>query len=149
MANTLSTINSQLDKSATKSEFPDFFPQAQLDFAARLKWSVTPVYKNANHEPVARIEGPLNIMASAGQKLRLNGYVSDPDGNSVSIKWWQFQVGSYPNKVEISDPASAQTHILIPGDAKGGQTIHIILEATDNGTPSLTRYQRVIITIKE
>ena len=33
-------------------------------------------------------------------------------------------------------------------DAQAGQTIHVILEATDNGTPSLTRYQRVIVTIQ-
>ena len=148
MANKLGTLNSQPDKSTKESAYPDFFPKAQRDFAARLKWSVTPAYKNANHEPVAKIEGPLNIMASAGQKIRINGEVSDPDGNSVSVKWWQFHVGSYPNKVEISNPDKAQTEVLIPNDAIGGQTIHLILEATDNGTPSLTRYQRMIITIK-
>jgi len=148
MANKLGTLNSQPDKSTKESAYPDFFPKAQRDFAVRLKWSVTPAYKNANHEPVAKIEGPLNIMASAGQKIRINGEVSDPDGNSVSVKWWQFHVGSYPNKVEISNPDKAQTEVLIPNDAIGGQTIHLILEATDNGTPSLTRYQRMIITIK-
>jgi hypothetical protein len=29
-----------------------------------------------------------------------------------------------------------------------GETIHIICEVTDQGTPELTRYQRVIITIE-
>jgi len=134
--------------SAKDFDYPNFFPHAQRDFAARLKWSVTSQYKNANHEPVVRIEGPLKILVSAGEKIRLNGVVSDPDGNKVSIKWWQFQVGSYPNKVVISNPTSVQTEILIPKDAEGGQTIHLILEATDNGTPSLTRYQRIIITVK-
>lgn len=148
MVNALSTANSQLNQSTKEQAYPDFFPAAQNDFAARLKWSVTPLYENANHEPVVTIEGPLNILASAGQKIRLNGAVTDPDGDAVSIKWWQFRVGSYPNNVEISNPASLQTQILIPKDAKGGQTIHIILEATDKGTPSFTRYQRVIITVK-
>ena len=133
---------------ANELEYPDFFPQAQRDFAARLKWSVTTNYKNANHEPVAIIEGPLNILASAGDKIRINGAVSDPDGNAVSIKWWQFQVGSYPNKVIISNPNSAQTEVIIPNDATGGQTIHLIFEATDNGTPSLTKYQRIMIIVK-
>jgi hypothetical protein len=149
MANRLSTLNSQLNKSAKEMASPDFFPAAQNDFAARLKWSVTAEYKNANHEPVVKIEGPLSILASAGQKIRLNGVVSDPDGDAISVKWWQFRVGTYPNEVVISNPSSTQTEIIIPRDAIGGQTIHIILEATDNGTPSLTRYQRVIITVKD
>ena len=148
MATALSTLNNQVNKSAKELTYPDFFPQAQRDFAARLKWSVTAKYSNANHEPVVKIEGPLNVLASAGEKIRLNGAASDPDGNAVSIKWWQFQSGSYPNKVVISNPDSAQAEVLIPKDAVGGQTIHLILEATDNGTPSLTKYQRVIITVK-
>ncbi|GAB3796677.1 DUF1593 domain-containing protein [Spirosoma humi] len=148
MATTLSTLNNQLAKSATELAYPNFFPQAQRDFAARLKWSVTPKYANANHEPVVNVEGPLTIMASAGEKIRLHGAVSDPDGNAVSTNWWQLRVGSYPNNVSISNPASVQADVLIPSDATGGQTIHLILEATDNGTPSLTRYQRVIITVR-
>lgn len=148
IASALSTANNQSKKNATGLSYPDFFPAAQQDFAARLKWSVTPKYTNANHEPIVTIEGPLHIMASAGEKIRLNGVVTDPDGNALFIKWWQFSVGSYPNEVVISNPIAAQTQVLIPKDAVGGQTIHLILEATDNGTPALTRYQRVIVTIR-
>ncbi|QNF31410.1 DUF1593 domain-containing protein (plasmid) [Adhaeribacter swui] len=149
LATTLSTLNSQLNRSAKELAYPNFFPLAQRDFAARLKWSVTPKYTNANHEPVVKIEGPLQVVASAGDKIRLNGAVSDPDGDAVSINWWQFQVGSYPDKVDISNPNQAQVEVLIPKDAKGGQTIHLVLEATDQGAPALTKYQRVIITIKD
>ena len=149
MATSLSTLTNQLNKSASELAYPDFFPQAQRDFAARLKWSVTTQYPNANHEPVVKIEGSLTVLASAGEKIRLHGAVSDPDGNAVSIQWWQFQVGSYPNKVVISNPNSAQAEVLIPNDAAAGQTIHLILEAADHGTPSLTRYQRMIITVRE
>jgi hypothetical protein len=146
MANALSTLN-QAHKNAAET-YPDFFPQAQRDFAARLAWSVTGKYASANHEPLVKIIGPMHIMASAGEKIRLNGLVSDPDGNTVSTKWWQFQVGTYPGKVGIRSPESLQTEIQIPKDAIGGQAIHIIFEATDQGTPALTRYQRVIITIR-
>lgn len=52
-------------------------------------------------------------------------------------------------QVTITNPASAQTQVLVPGDAAPGQMIHLLLEATDNGTPALTSYQRVIITVKE
>ncbi len=146
MASALSSANSQSGKTA--NAYPDFFPAAQRDFAARLKWSVTPKYADANHEPIVKIEGPLSVLASAGETIRLTGIVSDPDGNAVSVKWWQFSVGTYPNKVDIVTTTSLQTKVAIPKDAVSGQTIHLILEATDNGTPALTSYQRIIIIVK-
>jgi hypothetical protein len=33
----------------------------------------------------------------------------------------------------------------MPADA-AGKTIHVILEATDDGDPPLTRYRRIIVT---
>jgi hypothetical protein len=146
MVSALTSMTERLNK--ISSTYPDFFPAAQNDFAARLKWSVTPKYKDANHAPEVTVEGPLNVLASPGETIRLNGDVSDPDGNDVSIKWWQFNVGTYSGKVDISNANTSRPKILIPKDAVRGQTIHIIFEATDNGSPSLTRYQRVIITIK-
>lgn len=128
--------------------YPDFFPPAQRDFAARLKWSVTHEYSGANHAPVVKIEGPLNVLASPGETIKLNGAVSDPDGNKTDIKWWQFQVGTYPRKISISNDNNARLKLLIPKDAATGQTIHIVLEVNDNGSPALTAYQRVIITVK-
>jgi hypothetical protein len=140
-----SALNSM---SKTAEAYPDFFPAAQHDFAARLKWSVTPKYADANHEPVVKIEGPLNVLASPGETIRLNGNVSDPDGDKVSINWWQFNVGSYPGKVAIANADSLQTRVTVPKNAVAGQTIHLILEARDNGTPVLTSYQRVIVTVR-
>ena len=131
----------------TGPPFPNFWPAAQLDFAARLKWSVTSRYEDANHEPKVRIEGPLKITAQAGKKVKLTGIVSDPDGNAVSVKWWQFKVGSYPGDVAITNPTAVSTEVVVPPDAAPGQTIHLILEATDNGSLPLTRYQRVIIEV--
>jgi hypothetical protein len=149
IATALSTANNQTNQSATELAYPNFFPQAQHDFAARLKWSVTPKYADANHEPIVKIEGPLQVLASAREKIRLNGVVSDPDGDAVSVKWWLFGVGTYLNQVTISNPTSLQTQVQIPNDAMPGQTIHLILEATDNGKPALTRYQRVVIKIRD
>jgi hypothetical protein len=129
------------------SSFPDFFPAAENDLAARFQWSVTPNFKDANHEPKVSIDGPLDIKAKPGEKVKLSGVVSDPDGDQVSVKWWQFRVGSYPKEVAISQPNALKTAFTVPADAKPGQKIHLILEATDNGTPALTRYQRVVVSI--
>jgi len=146
MVSTLSSLTERLNKMS--SAYPDFFPAAQQDFAARLKWSVTPRYSDANHPPVVTIEGPLDVLASPGETIKLSGNVSDPDGDKVSIKWWQFQVGTYSNKIDISNANSVSAKVIIPKDAVAGQTIHLILEATDNGRPALSSYQRVIITVR-
>jgi hypothetical protein len=148
MAAVLSTINSQQNKQEGTIVFPDFFPQAQQDFAARLLWSVTPRFANANHAPVISIQGPLQVLAAAGETIRLNAVLTDADGNAVSINWWQMPAGSYTGKVNIISPASTVVKIQVPADAAAGQTIHIIAEAVDNGTPTLASYQRVIITVK-
>jgi len=75
--------------------------------------------------------------------------VSDPDGNTVSARWWQWkEAGTYPGQVALANSTAPATSVEVPPDGKSGQTIHLILEATDNGTPALTRYQRVVITVR-
>jgi hypothetical protein len=127
---------------------PNFTPAAQNDFANRLRWSVTPTYAAANHEPRVSIRGTSRVAAHAGETVRLEGIVSDPDGNAVAVRWWQWkEVGTYPGKVTLSSPTSLGTSMQVPADATAGQTIHLILEATDNGTPALTRYRRVVVSV--
>ncbi|MET3499761.1 hypothetical protein ABIC45_001352 [Mucilaginibacter rubeus] len=50
--------------------------------------------------------------------------------------------------MSILNPEARQTQIRVPKDAVSGQTIHIVFQATDNGTLSLTSYQRVIIAVR-
>lgn len=145
MANALSTRNSNAEQAEVP--FPDLFPHAQHSFAARLKWAVTPAFKDANHEPKVQLLGPQKIIAAAKQKVKLYGLASDPDGHGVTVKWWQMPAGTYPGKVNILNANSLQAELEIPEAVKGGQTIHLILEATDNGVPALTSYQRVVVEI--
>lgn len=132
----------------TGPPFPNFWPAAQIDFATRMQWSVTPKYEDANHEPVVHIEGPLDRTAKAGEKISLKAIVSDSDHDTVSVRWWQFKTASYTGDVAITDAASLSIEVIVPKDARSGQTIHFILEATDRSLQPLTRYQRVIITVK-
>jgi hypothetical protein len=127
---------------------PDFTRAAQNGLAARLLWSVTPTFAGANHEPKVSVRGSTAVSARAGETIRLEGVTSDPDGNAVAVRWWQWQeVGTYPGKVSFSNPTALATSVQVPTDAARGQTIQLVLEATDNGTPALTRYQRVVITV--
>ncbi len=125
-----------------------FFGAAENDLAARMLWSVTPNYRDANHPPAVRVKGPLAIFAAPGSTVQLQGEVSDPDHNEVSVRWWQYNdAGTYPGDITLSNPTALKTAFHIPEDAKPGQTMDVILEGTDNGTPPLTRYQRVVITV--
>jgi hypothetical protein len=130
------------------SSYPNFTPAAQNDFAARMIWSVTPTYSRANHEPIVKIVGGAHVSARPGETVRLEVAASDPDGNPVSVRWWRWKdVDTYPGEVSLSDPTALATHLQLPTDAMPGQTIQLVLEATDNGTPTLTRYQRVTVSV--
>lgn len=136
-----------------------FWPQArwaeaiQMDFAARTAWSVTPSFDDANHAPVASVpEGRRNVAVKPGQRVQLVGMATDPDGDAVEATWWNYQeAGTYPGAVEVTKTGSTQSptwSVVVPRDAEPGQTIHLILEVTDDGAPALTRYQRVIVTVR-
>ena len=131
---------------APDTEMPYFFPEVMNDFAARFQWAVTPNYADANHNPV--VTGPLSIKAAPGEKVTLNAKATDPDGDQLTLKWWQWKVGTYEGTVNVDSPATAKTTFTIPADAQSGQTIHLILEAQDNGTPVLKKYLRTVVTVK-
>jgi Protein of unknown function (DUF1593) len=120
----------------------------QNDFASRADWCVKN-YKNANHAPSITLKNAHNLSAKPNQKVKLNAIASDPDGNTLNYRWWQYEeVGTYSGKIEIQNANTPMPSFKLPNDIKSGQTIHVILEVTDNGSPQLTRYQRVIVKCK-
>ncbi|TDO48065.1 uncharacterized protein DUF1593 [Kribbella sp. VKM Ac-2527] len=127
-----------------------FFSAIQNDFAARLKWSVTSDPTGANHHPKASVAEGLDLIRHPGETVTLHGKASHPDGNAVTLRWWQYQeAGTFPSTVRLSAIDDNSTALQIPRDAEPGQTIHVILEAMDNGSPALTHYQRVVITVAD
>ena len=131
-----------------RSPNPNFTPAAQKAFAARMKWSVTPTYAGANHEPSVTILEGSRISARPGQTIRLHGVTSDPDGNAVTVRWWRWKdVDTYPSGVSLSNPTAVATSMQVPTDATEGQTIQLILEGTDDGTPALARYSRIMVSV--
>ena len=83
-----------------------------------------------------------------GQVVQLTGMAKDPDGNILRYQWWQYEeAGSYKGNVAIQNSDKPDASFTIPADAVSGSTIHVILEVTDSGTPALTRYRRVIVTV--
>lgn len=142
------------DYNPTTQKQDPAYPQArwveamQHDFAARADWCVRE-FKNANHPPVVKLNSAPNVTAKPGQTLKLQVAATDPDANTVSIKWWHYkEAGTFKGDVVLAAADKSTASVTIPAAASKGSTIHLIAEVTDNGTPSLTRYARVVITVQ-
>jgi hypothetical protein len=128
-------------------------PVFQNEFAARADWCVKPKGE-ANHAAVIAINGdrsraPLLLKVAAGGKTELSATDStDPDGDKLTFNWWQYrEAGTYDGAVILDKVDSQQLPVNIPPEARG-KTIHLILEATDDGQPPLTTLRRVVLQVK-
>ena len=126
----------------------------QNDFAARMDWSNTSLFTEANHNPepvVNDIPGkaPVYLKVEPGDVVQLRaGGTSDPDeADTLTFLWWIYaEAGTYTGTVEIDQPAAEHVTITIPSDG-AGSTIHVILEVTDSGSPTLKGYRRIVISV--
>ena len=130
----------------------------QNDFAARMDWTIKP-FAQANHPPVPKLDHPAFINAKPGERVELSATGStDPDGDALSYEWFCYEEAgtrAMSNsrtgvKLDINNfdqPKAWFTvktaRVMPPGTG----SMHIILAVTDHGTPRLTRYQRVIVTV--
>ena len=122
----------------------------QNDFAARADWSVKS-FEEANHQPVVKLRHSNIIKAKPGDVIQLSAKGTfDPDGDELSFKWWQYEeADSYTGQIKIEHSEKEQASFIVPTNVKPAETIHVICEVTDNGSPQLTRYKRIIIEINE
>jgi len=126
-----------------------FFGVAQRDLAARFQWSVTPAFRSANHPPVVHLKGKGDREVRAGATVELEGLATDPDGDALRFRWWRYaDADTYADTQPTPDLFSQVARFTVPADARPGDTLHLILEVTDDGEPALTRYQRVILVVK-
>jgi hypothetical protein len=139
----------------------------QNDFAARMHWSVAD-FQHANHNPVVTVNGqkgtaPIVIDAQVGRPLTLDAsQSSDPDGQPLHFRWFHYAeagvTGSNPaalaltgadSAIAVVTPTAPCRPVWLPGAGRcsGTGTAHVILEVTDEGTPRLTSYRRIILTV--
>jgi len=129
----------------------------QNDFSARMDWTVTPTYEDANHPPVPKLGHPRELRVKPGGRLALSAAgTSDPDGDTLSYRWMHYpEPGTFtfasgrsarPLKIEGSDQPEAT--FVAPDKFGRAGTAHVILAVTDSGSPPLTRYERVIVTVE-
>ncbi|MBN2807823.1 MAG: DUF1593 domain-containing protein [Prolixibacteraceae bacterium] len=124
------------------------------DFAARMDWSITSNYEDANHHPIAVLNGEvsrqiLTMTTRKDTEIELSAAGScDPDGDSLHYLWsFYAEPGTYQELVTISNNSSQTATIKIPEDAVG-KSIHIVLTIHDDGSPNLYSYRRMIINVQ-
>jgi len=119
----------------------------QNDFAARMDWC-TKTYKEANHSPVVVLTHPDQFTVKSGEGFSLDaGASTDPDGDHLSFLWFNYpEAGSYKKLVTTSAENAHGVYVVAP-EVQHKETIHFIVKVTDKGTPALTRYKRVIVTV--
>ncbi|MCW5554937.1 MAG: DUF1593 domain-containing protein [Verrucomicrobiae bacterium] len=134
----------------------------QHDFAARMDWCVADDFKKANHNPVAVLNGDatkrvLEITAKPGETVALSAEgTRDPDGDSFEVRWWIYAEAStlrdargrqFPAEVALTTTTGRNTSLTVPS-VKRAETIHVILETKDHGTPSMFAYRRAVVTVQ-
>lgn len=120
----------------------------QNDFAARIAWTTEPV-AHANHPPVVKLSTPERITVKSGERFVLSAVDStDPDGDNLSFQWFHYaEVGHWRTAIPNGIAANIHTVDFTAPVVTEAREAHFIVRVTDKGTPPLTRYGRVIVTI--
>jgi hypothetical protein len=142
------------DDGSNKKHYWRWIIPTQNDWEARMDWGMASSFGGANHAPVAGLAGDYAIVpggfgqsVAPGETVTLSGTATDPDGNNLSYRWWQYyEVDSVSAQVSINNSTSSNADFVVPDES--GEQIHIILEVTDDGSPPLVGYQRIIFDIQ-
>ena len=73
---------------------------------------------------------------------------TDPDGDSIRFLWFNYpEAGSLEEEVRVDGAENVHEVYVIAPEVEKEETIHIILKVSDKGTPPLSRYKRVIVSV--
>jgi len=121
----------------------------QRDWSARMDRCVENPDR-CNHPPEVMVNNDkgkdlLINHSSKGKTVELNSAGTiDPDGNSLRYEWIVYpEAEALSGKITVKTDKS-KAFVKLPS-TKNGQTIHLILRVTDDGTPELTSYKRIDI----
>lgn len=150
----------------------------QDDFKARAQWCVAKRFEDATHYPIVHLNGALDRQVEPGEKVVITCEAQDPNQRPLYYQWWIYhEASSYtpmnllkPNYEEIEGfvigqsaesvaechPAikleganTSQVTCYVPENIKPEETLHLILEVTNDCENKLKTYRRIILTAKE
>ncbi len=116
-----------------------------------MDWCIANTYEKANHNPVVILNGDhtkdvLYIKTEGKQKILLSATgTSDPDKDDIDIKWWIYPEAGNVDGAVLCNENGMTTEVDL-SNAKG-DTLHVILQVNDNGSPNLYSYRRAIIIL--
>ena len=134
-----------------------------------MDWTVAD-FAHANHNPVVEVNGqagtgPIVLEAEVGKPVALDASGShDPDGQALHYNWFHYAeaggTGANLAAVTVAGADTAKAMVTptavcrapwLPANAHcaGSGTAHIILAVTDDGTPRLTSYRRIILQVRD
>lgn len=124
----------------------------QNDFAARMDWCIAENFSNANHNPIVVINGNetkdvVHIKAEPGKSVKLATLGTiDPDKDRLTFRWFIYkEAGRYTGDFQLPASSGPEVEVKAP-TLKAGETLHIICEVKDDGTPGLYAYRRIILS---
>jgi hypothetical protein len=66
----------------------------------------------------------------------------------LAYRWWVYrEAGTYAGEVQIAKGDTPLATLNVPVDASGA-AIHAILEVTDDASPPLTAFRRIVIAVE-
>ena len=133
----------------------------QHDFAARMDWCVKDPAE-ANHNPVVVVDGNktkqvLRRNVSPGQRIKISAAgTTDPDHNKLTYRWFHYPEAEYDVahkrrswSVQLTGADTEEVSFVVPKARYDHDKIHIILDVSDDGEPSLHAYRRIIFTVQD
>lgn len=120
----------------------------QNDFAARMDWTIR-AYADANHPPIAALAHEDAFEVASGQSFYLDAAPStDPDGDSLSFLWINYaEPGSLDQPIAFASAENLRRVRVVAPEVDKPETVHFIVRVTDKGSPALSRYRRIVVTI--
>ena len=133
-----------------------------------MDWTVAR-FEGANHNPRLVVNGlggtaVVPVEVRVGESVALDaGGSRDPDGHGLTYRWFHYaEAGFAPGaslaavtvsggdtpKATVTAVATARPNWLGGVAASPEGVAHVILEVTDDGSPSLTSYRRVILKVR-
>ena len=90
-----------------------WFTDIQNDFAARVDWCLTDDDSAVNHAPSVSVAEGIDLTAAPGETVTLTAAGEDPDGDTLTYRWWRYFEADTYQDAEISNDIIADDSLAL------------------------------------